>query len=136
MNFYGFNWQDVPQYSRLFSPSTVGKAQSAYNQGMSQFTPYDPQQLEKIKAAQAAKTAQTQQPAQQMPSGYFLAPDGRLISTAGDRRTFEQNYTPFQAQPGVYGNNLRHQGSEMAQMTPEERAKALLSMGFTAFSGT
>lgn len=42
--FYGFNMSQNPLYSRLFNPNVYGQAQSAYQTGMSQFTPYDARQ--------------------------------------------------------------------------------------------
>lgn len=78
--FYGFNWQQAPQYSRLFNPQVMQQAQSAYGQGMSQFTPYDPQQLEKIKAAQVARSPAPTQAA--APTGnWYVGPDGRMYDT-------------------------------------------------------
>lgn len=109
--FYGFNWQQAPQYSRLFNPQVMQQAQSAYNQGMSQFRPSDPQQLEKIKAAQAAKAA-VQPQAQPVTGKWYVGPDGRLYDISkpnggynayalNNPRQDGYNYTAGRPEPDV-----------------------------------
>jgi hypothetical protein len=77
MSFYGFNWQNNPQYSSLFNPQVMQQAQAAYGQGMSQFTPYDPAQLERLRAAQAARLQQQTKP-QGIVSGTYIGPDNKI----------------------------------------------------------
>lgn len=77
-NFYGFDWQNMPSYSRLFSQPVVNRAQSAFTQGMGQFKQFDPAQLEQLKAQRAAMAAQQAKPTTQ--SKMYVGPDGRVYS--------------------------------------------------------
>lgn len=104
MNFYGFDWQNTPQYSRLFSPQTVNAGRQAYGQGMSQFTPYDPQQLEKLKAAQAARL-QAQAPKNTGIGGKFVVgQDGRVFDIS-NQQDFLRNYAKYAPTDGAMTYN-------------------------------
>lgn len=77
--FYGFDWQQAPSYSRLFSPNVMQRAQSAYGQGMGQFTAYDPAQLEKLKAEQQARLAAANAAkSANINPNFMVGPDGRV----------------------------------------------------------
>lgn len=138
MNFYGFNWQDIPAYSRLFSPSVVNRAQSAYGQGMKQFTPYDPQQLEQMKAAKEQQAAQASQNQPAQSSGkFYLSPDGRLIDVSGSDFTnrylkLQPGYNPQRPNDST-SNQLSMIGGVLSSQTPEQRAASLLKMGYKPY---
>ena len=107
MSFYGFDWQNTPQFSRLFSPDVVNRGQQAFTQGMSQFTPYDPEQLQKIKDQQAARLAQANaKPAPtNVNTGFLVGQDGRVYDSSSS--DFISNY---------FANN-RNNGEIMNQMS-------------------
>jgi len=90
-NFYGFDWQNMPSYSRLFSQPVVNRAQSAFTQGMGQFRQYDPSQLEALRQQRlAALSARQATPAPQINSNFYVGPDGRVYDVKSD--DFLSNY--------------------------------------------
>ena len=91
-NFYGFDWQNMPSYSRLFSQPVVNRAQSAFTQGMGQFRQYDPSQLEQMRQQRlAALSARQATPAPQISSNFYVGPDGRVYDLS-DMGAFRDQY--------------------------------------------
>lgn len=114
MSFYGFNFQNNPQFSRLFGQNVMQNAQSAYGQGMNQFKPYDARSNAQAYLEQARKTrSTTAQPtaqpiAQQPTSGFFIDSSGRIVDN-----TNEMSITKYLEQ--LSG---RHGGDMMRYMAP------------------
>lgn len=119
--FYGFDWQQAPSYSRLFSPNVMQRAQSAYGQGMGQFTAYDPAQLEKLRAAQQEKLAAAQAAnAAKNPTiagNFIVGPDGRVYDSSDKLGLLRQyrklNPTTPQSREGgsIAGLNRYYKGA-------------------------
>lgn len=117
--FYGFDWQQAPSYSRLFSPNVMQRAQSAYGQGMGQFTAYDPAQLEKLRAAQQARLAAANSPKQQssINPNFMIGPDGRVYDSSNKLSFLTQyrklNPTTPQSREGgsIAGLNRYYKGA-------------------------
>lgn len=93
--FYGFDFSQNPLYSRLFNQDVMNKAQSAYQTGMSQFTPYDSRK-EAGKKADDGTNGQNNN--QGMTGNLVIGPDGRVydISSAD----WLEKYTRFNTTPG------------------------------------
>lgn len=124
-SFYGFDWQNAPQYSRLFSQPVQQRAQSAFGQGMSQFRQSDPQQLEKIKAAQAARLATpAPAPVASPLAGLYLGPDGRVYDMS-DRAKAGQLYQRNNFNPGGPNPHMADSGQYAI-----ERGGDLIRAGF------
>jgi hypothetical protein len=131
MNFYGFDWQQAPQYSRLFSPSVVNRGQQAYGQGMGQFKQFDPNQMKK-------KEVPIQQPVAAAPvqqSGWIVSPDGKLLNTNLGSREFAAAYEK------VRGNQINNQLDKrgfssygLGALSPQERVERLARLGYSPYS--
>jgi len=61
--FYGFDFQNNPNVSRLFAPNVTNKAQAAYGQGMGMWKPQDPEQIKRMQEKLLGR-----QPQQQLPT--------------------------------------------------------------------
>lgn len=87
--FYGFNFQNNPQFSRLFGQNVMNNAQQAFGQGMSQFTPFNARKdgmafLEQARARQMASRPQAPAPVKQT-GNWFVGKDGRLVDGSNEK---------------------------------------------------
>ena len=90
MSFYGFNFQNNPQFSRLFGQNTMRNAQNAYNQGMAQFKPFDARAegkayLDKMRSQreQSAQSTEPQTTAQPF-MGLYVDEMGRIVNNTNE----------------------------------------------------
>lgn len=117
MNFYGFNFQNNPQFSRLFGQNVMQKAQDAYGQGMAQFKPFNAREdgqayLDKLRAARAAQ--QPVAPVQpQVNTGFYIDNMGRIVDNTNEESMI--NYlTQISNRTGT--NPLKYMGAQQNQL--------------------
>ena len=88
--FYGFNFQNNPQFSRLFGQNVMNNAQQAFGQGMQQFTPFNARKdgrafLEQARARQMASRPQAPvAPTPQVNTGFFIDNKGRIVDNTNE----------------------------------------------------
>jgi hypothetical protein len=115
--FYGFNFQNNPQFSRLFGQNVTNQAQQAYGQGMQQFTPFNARKdgqafLEQAKAKRLA--SQTQAPAPtQMNTGFYIDNMGRIVDNK-DEQSMINYLTQISGRTGT--NPLKYMGAQREQL--------------------
>ncbi len=139
-SFYGFDWQNMPSYSRLFSQPVVNRAQSAFGQGMGQFRQYDPSQLEQLRAQRQAALAARQPVAQPSPiANMYVGPDGRVytLGTGQDAsKDFLNQYTKYnQSIKGSDFERIALTVAALDQALRGDRGMTLESAGFKPLMG-
>lgn len=117
MSFYGFNFQNNPNFSRLFGQNTMQNAQSAYGQGMSQFTPFNARKDGKafLDQARASRTptAQPVAPQAQANTGFFIDSMGRIVDNK-DEQSMLNYLTQISGRTGT--NPLKYMGLQQEQL--------------------
>jgi hypothetical protein len=117
MSFYGFNFQNNPNFSRLFGQGIMNRAQDAYGQGMQQFTPFNARQdgkayLDKMRASRTP-TAQPVAPQQQPLTGFFIDNMGRIVDNTNEESMM--NYLK-QISNRTGANPLKYMGGQEEQL--------------------
>lgn len=73
IGFYGFNPAQNPATSRLFGPNVVDQGQQTFQQGWSQFKPFNEEEFaQQQAAAKAAALAAQSKQSQQPPAQYYI----------------------------------------------------------------
>lgn len=108
MSFYGFNFQNNPNFSRLFGQNTMQNAQNAYGQGMQQFTPFNARQDGKayLDKMRASRTPVAQPMAQPQPTGWRVGFDGRLVDV-NDLNSYSRYIADYRSQGKSGGDRLQ-----------------------------